>query len=101
MVGRIGFEPATFCTLSTMSLPKDFLEFQVVDLQRAETTVNDKECYICKFFNELELNPIVVRVEDIRHYLGNLEVCREMFWGLHYSSDALRMVLLRNRRPWR
>ena len=69
MVGRTGFEPATFCTSSTSSLLKNFYDFQVVDLQRAETTAKDKVYYIHKFFSEIKIDPEAVRVEHIRHYL--------------------------------
>lgn len=49
MAGRTGFEPATFCTLSTLSTIKDFYEFQIVDLQRAEKTAKEKVYYFRKF----------------------------------------------------
>jgi len=69
MVGRTGFEPATFCTSSTSSSLKDFYDFQVVDLQRAKTTAKEKVYYIKKFFNEVKIDPKAVRVEHIRQYL--------------------------------
>jgi integrase len=72
MVGRTGFEPATFCTSSISSTLKDFYEFQVVDLQRAEKTAKEKVYYIRKFFKEVKVNPVEVSVEDIRHYLRDL-----------------------------
>ena len=74
MVGRTGFESATFCTSSASSLLNDFYDFQIVDLQRAKTTAKDKVYYIHKFFSETKIDPKAVRVEDIRHYLRNL-VC--------------------------
>jgi integrase len=72
MVGRTGFEPATFCTSSFQSTLRDFYEFQIVDLQRAEKTAKEKIYYVRRFFNEVKLNPVEVRVEDIRHYLRDL-----------------------------
>ena len=63
MVGRPGFEPGTFCTSSTTSLLKDFFEFQIVDLQRAKTTANDKVYYTRKFLDEIKLNPV-----DVIHF---------------------------------
>jgi len=71
-VGRTGFEPATFCTSSLVSTLRDFFEFQVVDLQRADKTAKEKVYYVHKFFNEVQLNPNAVTVSDIRHYLGDL-----------------------------
>ena len=82
MVGRTGFEPATFCTSSISSLLRDFFDFQVVDLQRAKTTANDKVYYINKFFNEVKINPKAVRVEDIRHYLRNLNCSCHVYKNL-------------------
>jgi len=82
MVDRTGFEPATFCTSSTSSSLKDFYDFQVVDLQRAETTAKDKVYYISKFFNEVRLNPKDVRVEDVRHYLRNLDCSCHVYKNL-------------------
>jgi len=69
VVGRTGFEPATFCTSSISSTLRDFYEFQVVDLQRAEKTAKEKVYYVRKFLKEVKLNPVEVRVEDLRHYL--------------------------------
>ena len=71
-MGRTGFEPATFCTSSLVSTLRDFFEFQVVDLQRADKTAKEKVYYVHKFFNEVQLNPNAVTVSDIRHYLGDL-----------------------------
>jgi len=69
MVGRTGFEPATFCTSSTSSSINDFYDFQFVDLQRAEATAKDKVYYSNKFFNKVKIDPEAVRVGHIRHYL--------------------------------
>ena len=79
MVGRTGFEPATFCTSSISSTLKDFYEFQVVDLQRAEKTAKEKVYYIRKFFNEVKVNPVEVSVEDIRHYLRDLNTSNYVY----------------------
>jgi integrase len=84
MVGRTGFEPATFCTssfgrkrqlnaVSLKELMEMFNEFQVVDLQRAKKTAKEKVYYVRKFFNEIQLNPLGVNVLDVRHYLRDLD----------------------------
>jgi len=72
VVGRTGFEPETFCTSSIQSTLRNFKDFQVVDLQRAEKTANEKVYYLRRFFNEVQLNPEEVKVEDVRHYLRDL-----------------------------
>jgi integrase len=82
MVGRTGFEPATFCTSSTSSLLKDFFDFQIVALQRAEATAKDKVYYIGKFFNDIKINPNSVRVEDIRSYLRNQNCSSHVYKNL-------------------
>jgi len=53
-----------------------------VDLQRAETTANDKVYYIRKFFNEVKLNPKAVRVDDVRHYLRNMDCSCHVYKNL-------------------
>jgi len=90
MVGRTGFEPATFCTSShtkkrqfddvnITDLLNKFNEFQIVDLQRAERTAYEKVYYIRRFLKKTKLNPIQVQVEDIRHYLRDLNCSNAVY----------------------
>lgn len=79
VVGWTGFEPTTFCTSSISSIIKDFYEFHIVDLQRAEKTAKEKIYYVRKFFNEVRLNPVEVRVEAIRHYLRDLNCSNHVY----------------------
>ena len=79
MVGRTGFEPATFCTSSIQSILRDFCGFQVVDLQRAKKTANEKVYYVRRFFNEVKINPEEVRIDVVRHYLRDLSCSSHVY----------------------
>ena len=82
MVGRTGFEPATFCTSSIQSSLRNFWDFQVVDLQRAEKTAYEKVYYIRRFFKNVKLNPVDVKIEDIRQYLKDLNCSKYVYKNL-------------------
>jgi integrase len=50
-----------------------------VDLQRAEKTAKEKVYYVNRFFNEVKLNPVEVRVENVRHYLRDLNCSKHVY----------------------
>jgi integrase len=50
-----------------------------VDLQRAEKTAKEKVYYIRRFFKQVKLNPVDVRIEDIRHYLKDLNSSNHVY----------------------
>ena len=83
VVGRAGFEPATFCTSSIQSILRDFREFQLVDLRRSEKTAYEKVYYMRKFFEQVTKPVDMVNASDIREYLK----------GLNGSSATYKNVL--------